>query len=154
MSPASRKLAVGLALSVALNMFLLGVLVARMWPTQRHAFGGPGRALFHADEAFRGDEPRMKRILRAHKGELMAQRRAAREARRKVRAALEAEPFDRAQLDRELQGLRAETQRSQEALHRAFLDLATQATPEQRRRLGRSLVFSRRGSAEPAPAAP
>lgn len=153
MNPASRKLALALALSVALNMFLLGVLVARIGLMHRPP-AGPHPVLFHADEAFRGDEPRVKRILMAHKEGVTTHWRAARDARRKVRAALEAEPFDRARLERELAGLREETQRSQEALHRAFLDLATEATPEQRRRLGRSLVFSRRGRPEGPPLAP
>lgn len=154
MSGPVRKLAVALAVSVALNLFLLGMLSVRLLHRDRVAYGGPGRALFRADEAFRGDELRMRRILSDHKRELMTQRRAARKARHHVQAALETEPFDRSRLERELQSLRTETQRSQEALHRAFLDLATEATPEQRRRLGHSMMSPRRRSPGGPPPAP
>ncbi len=155
-----RKLAIGLAVSLALNMFLLGVLSVQLlrprtsadglWTggprtgEERSAERGPGRepsagvgprTLFHAAEVFGQDRPRVSHVLRAHKGELRSRWHETKRARSRVEAALRAEPFERDLLARELEGLRNETQRSQEVLHRALVEVAVEATPEQRRRL-------------------
>lgn len=144
-----RKLAIGLAVSLAFNMFFLGVLSVQLLRPANSARGGPPegaprrpppgevgpRALFHAEEIFGRDRPRISRVLRTHKGELRSRWHETKRARSRVEAALRAEPFDRDLLARELEGLRHETQRSQEVLHRALVEMAAEATPEQRRHL-------------------
>lgn len=148
---APRKLAIGLAISLALNLFLLGALSVGLLHARfsAHADGHPGghpegratghpvgpHMLFHAGEAFGRDRPRVMRILREHKAELRSRWRETRNARERVESALRAEPFDRDGLARELENLRGETQRSQEVLHRALVEVAVEATPEQRRHL-------------------
>ncbi len=79
--------------------------------------------------------PRFRQLLHGHEQELSGSRRELRAARKRVQRALEAEPFDRARLEGELANLRADTARSQEAVHRALVDAASRRTPEERKRL-------------------
>lgn len=142
MSPPVRKLAIFLGVSVGLNLFLLGMLSVQFLHHRRPVTSSDGpwghpHLLFHAGEVFEGDLSRAGRILHEHKKALREHRRAVREARREARSVLESEPFDKGALETQLSRLRTHTQGSQEILHRAFVELATEATPEQRRRLSR-----------------
>ncbi len=145
----SKKLAIVLAVSLGLNLFLLGVLSVGFFrgPRPGH-FGGPGP---DASPLLRGgpggDHPRLQKLLGRHKPELVEQRRSMRAARGRVDAALEAEPFDRARLEAELAKLRTETQRSQETMHRALVELAVDMPPEERKRLP-MMLGGRHGSGE------
>jgi hypothetical protein len=123
-----KKLTIALAVSLALCAFLLGVVVMGLLhgPTRAH---GPGP--LSLDEA----GPRFHQLLHGHERELSGSRRALRAARKRVQSALETEPFDRGRLESELAKLRAETTRSQEAIHQALVEAAARMTPEERKRL-------------------
>lgn len=128
-----KKLAIFLAVSVGLNLFLLGVFSARLF--HRGAPPAPPPALFHAGEAPEPDRTRMMGALKEHRDELRAQWHKTRDARRHVHEALTKEPFDAAELERRLGELRQETVRSQEVLHEALVSAAKEASPRERRRL-------------------
>jgi hypothetical protein len=112
-----KRLSWALALSVGLNLFLLGFGAARVWR---------GRA---------GHRPALMRLLGPPTPALRAQRDELNAARRRVGDALEAEPFDRERAERALVDLRASAARGQELLHQRLLERAAQMTREQRRKL-------------------
>jgi uncharacterized membrane protein len=56
-----------------------------------------------------------------------------------ARDTLGREPFDRAALESALANLRAQTGRSQEAMHRAIVEAAQNATPAERRALAKDI---------------
>lgn len=139
----TKKLAVLLAVSVGLNLFLLGMVVvglARM--PHGGAFGPPPTArpfAFRGDEPLGAEHPRLRKMLAGHEPGLLDQRRALQGARARVKAALEAEPFERARLEAELGNLRSETEHAQAAMHRALVEVASDMTPEERKRLPLSM---------------
>jgi uncharacterized membrane protein len=113
-----KRLSWVLALSIGLNLCLVGFGVARGWrahpahhrPGLMHVLGPPTPA------------------LRAQHEELTA-------ARRRVGEALQAEPYDRARAEQALAALRTSAARGQELLHQRLLERAAQMSPEQRRKL-------------------
>lgn len=131
-----RRLAIALAISVALNLLFVGIWIGRAF--DRHHGPPPDRGGF-GERALRDDG--LRELIRGSKLDLRGRRDATRAARAKVREALEREPFDRAALDESLRALRAETSSSQEALHRALADAAEKGGPEVRRRIAKA--FSR-----------
>jgi uncharacterized membrane protein len=137
MTPLAKRLSIALAVSIALNLLLAGILVGR-------AFHRPPHPPERETPAFRGERDGnrapLRKLLREQGGELKEKRRAIAEARRTAQTALEAEPFDRAALERALEALRDETVASQKIMHGAIADAATKGTPEERRKLGRSLA--------------
>jgi uncharacterized membrane protein len=139
MSRPARILGVLLAVSLALNVFILGFLAARAW--QRPGAGGPGRTpatLFHADRILGETSPgKLKWLTREQRQELVPRWRALREARRDAEQALRAEPFDRASFERALERVRGETVNTQSTLHGLLVGLAEGMTPEQRAELAR-----------------
>lgn len=142
----SKKLAVILAISLGLNLFLLGVLSVGLFRGPRPSrFDGPGPDASALLRGGPGEHPRLHKLMGRHKPELVEQRRALRSARARVGAALEAEPFDRARLEGELANLRKETLRSQETMHRALVELAGDMPPEERKRLPMMLGGRHRG---------
>jgi hypothetical protein len=112
-----KRLSWALALSIGLNLFLVGFGVARAW-----------RA--HGDH-----RPGLMRVLGPPTPALRAQHQELNAARRQVGEALEAEPFDRGRAERALTELRKTAGRSQELLHQRLLERAAQMTPEQRHKL-------------------
>jgi uncharacterized membrane protein len=147
MTPLAKRLSIALAISIALNLLLAGILVGRAL----HRPPPPEREF----PAMRGDgygrRAPLRGLFREHGAELGEKRRAIAEARRTARAALEAEPFDRAALDRALEGLRKETVASQEIMHRAIGDAAEKGSPEERKRLGHALERTVLGDNERRP---
>jgi Spy/CpxP family protein refolding chaperone len=174
----SRTARVLLLLSIALNVALATALVSYApWKhggrDPRH--GGPVPGLLDL-RAFRRSLPEARQAIvetafAAHRDALRPRLGALFAARRAVREAIRAEPFDRATLDAAFAALRAaETEAATEA--QALLgDVLVSATPEERRRLAelmpRRMVRERgprhgrddgherdaRGDADPAPAA-
>ena len=136
MSPALKRLSWALALSLGLNVFLLG------FSASRFARGG------HEEHVHEG-RPRgaMRRVLGEPTPELMAHRGDLREARRAVAEALETEPLDRARLKSALDRLRVETSEGQAALHERLLERASELPLEQRRELAQSRLL--RGKPSP-----
>jgi uncharacterized membrane protein len=135
-----RNCTVVLFVSLALNLFLAGMLGAG-WVKRdgAHSTGrepGPSEMLFHAREALgQGQHPRLRSVLDARRPALVEHRRAMRAARDEVRQSLESEPFDPERLSQALAALRRETTSSQAVLHESLVELARGMNVEQRRRL-------------------
>jgi uncharacterized membrane protein len=136
MTPLAKRLAIALAVSIAVNLLLAGIFVGRALhrrppPPERET------------PAFRGERDGrrapLRGLLREHGEELREKRRAILEARRKAQSVLDAEPFDRAGLEGALEGLRKETVASQQIVHRAIVSAASKGSPEERKKLGRAL---------------
>lgn len=125
MSSLTKRLSWALALSVALNLFLIGFGSARFM--RREAHGAELRA------RFKREHPRL--LLGAPTPELREQRRALELSRKQVADALLAEPYDRARLAEALRALRETTQRGQALLHEHLLGHAATLSAEQRRSL-------------------
>ncbi|HEX6277129.1 MAG TPA: periplasmic heavy metal sensor [Polyangiaceae bacterium] len=136
MTPLAKRLSIALAVSIALNLLLAGIFVGRAFHRPPHP---PEREM----PAFRGERDGkrapLRKLLREHGDELRERRGAIAEARRRAQTALEAEPFDRAAVERALEALRNETVASQKIMHDAIAGAASKGTPEERRKLGHAL---------------
>jgi uncharacterized membrane protein len=122
-------------LSAVLNVFLIGFLAGR------HAFGPGGcgphgfmqgpRAAFH------------ERVKPEDRARLRQRLGAVRQAREQVRAALQREPYDPAQLEAALTGLRERAAEVQQDMHRMLLEGAGKLSAEERRRLADSRLLGK-----------
>jgi uncharacterized membrane protein len=116
-----------LAVSLGLNFALAGLWTGRWLERRRQP---PPMATSH-----QGARGPWKGVV-GHRGE--GQKRMMHAARLPVRAALVKDPFDPAALERALSDLRDRTSASQAKVHQALVDVAKQATPEERRALART----------------
>jgi uncharacterized membrane protein len=135
----ARWLAIVLGVSVALNLFLVGLLGVRALQ-RRDAHVEPSR---HSAEGSGPRRPRQRPrpfdwMSDAERDELRPRRRALRGTRREVEQALRAEPFDREKLNQALSQLRRETDGIQAAVHELMLRKADAMNDEERRRLADS----------------
>lgn len=130
MSPLLRRLSWALALSLGLNVFLIGFATSRFVRGERRdrMHEGPPRGA-------------MRRVLGEPTPALMAHRGELRAARVAVAEALETEPLDRARLKSALDRLRMETSEGQAALHERLLERASELPLEQRRELAKSRLL-------------
>jgi hypothetical protein len=137
-TPLVRKLSIALAVSVALNLFALGFLVARGFHGHR-GHGGPpeAREELHARHGrkARGFGPYAAELSEARRTAMRSHRRGIADAQRAVTRALAAEPFDRAALQAALQALRAQQAAAGEAAHDALVELAGKLDAPGRRAL-------------------
>jgi hypothetical protein len=120
-----KLLVVALAVSIALNIFTLGFFAARM--------------------ARRSHDSSLREKWKEQAGALRGKREAVDRARRTVRAALVAEPFDSQALAAALASLRAETNDAQEALDQALVRFALGLGPVERQKLAESRWFGTLG---------
>ncbi len=131
-----KGLAIALVLSVLLNVFLSGMLAART--VRRGPAGLAGRD--------RGAAPMLRpgpaEMWRRQASGLEGPRQAVESARRGVRAALTADPFDAAALEAALARLRADSSEAQMAFHRSLVSMARDMKAEDRRALGDSPWFA------------
>jgi uncharacterized membrane protein len=140
MTPLAKRLSIALAVSIAINLLLAGIWVGRAFRHPRPPRAGNEMAALHDERSEReGRRGPLRGLYREHGDELRERRRAIGEARRAARQALDKEPFDRAALESALAALRKETGSSQEIMHRAIVEAAAKATPEERRKLGHAL---------------
>jgi uncharacterized membrane protein len=150
MTPLAKRLSIALAVSIAVNLLIAGIFVGRAFhrrpppPSERDV---PG---LRAERD--GRRAPLRGLFLEHDDELRDKRRAIGEARRTARVALEAEPFDRAALERALEALRKETGASQEILHKAIVEAASKGSPEARKKLG--FALDRTGLGGDAPRGP
>jgi uncharacterized membrane protein len=146
MSDTTRRLAIALSISVALNLFGAGFFVSRALHRGHRPHLSPAHELvdgspFMGPRGLLGDgmppqlAPRVREVMRAHGKQLREGRGELREHRRAVEQALRAEPFDAAALATTLAALRASTHAAQERMHAALVDVAKTLPPEQRRAL-------------------
>ena len=135
MTPLAKRLSIALAISIAVNVLIAGIFVGRAF----HRRPPPERDAPALRAERDGRRAPLRGLFREHDDELRDKRRAIGEARRTARAALEAEPFDRAALERALEALRKETGASQEILHKAIVEAASKGSPEERKKLGFAL---------------
>jgi Spy/CpxP family protein refolding chaperone len=140
MTATVKRLAIALALSLAVNLFLAGFFTMRALHGRRHHprghhghFMGP-RGMAGGDPAIK---QAMRRVMQRRDGDFRAHKQRLHDARAGVSAAFGAEPFDGAALGRALAGLRAQTAESQRLMHEALIEVAPQLTAEQRSRLAR-----------------
>jgi Spy/CpxP family protein refolding chaperone len=141
-----RRLAALLLGSFALNLFLIGFVVARSWGGPPHLPpGGPlgPRELFIAAREV-GAEAQVHELMRHRRAGLHERHAHLRNARDSVRAALVATPFDAARLRQALEGMHASTANAQSAVHDAFVELAERMTPEQRAAVAERMQHRRR----------
>lgn len=132
--------------SLALNVFLIGVLVAAWtiphggrWHHFRH---GPPE-MFSIMHGIGGDEA--EAIRERHKSEIRARIDTVRSARADVAAKLAAEPFDAAAFANSLGVLQQASNEAQVAFHAAFLELAPTLSPEERARLAKRMSRGGKG---------
>lgn len=144
-----RALSLILGVSVALNLFLLGMGASRLLREDR--VGRPGvhhqshRA--NGERRGRGASGRKQRWLSEEQREAAKRGRAAlRESRNLAREALRREPFDAEALRARLAGLRESARAMQESMHEALVQRAGQLSVEERRALAdRHFKRSKRG---------
>jgi uncharacterized membrane protein len=140
MSRPVRILGVMLAVSLAINIFVLGFIAARAWQ-RPWVHAGPERMpapLFQADRVLGETEPgKLQWLSREQRRELVPRFKALRRAREDAEAALRKEPFDRPAFEQALERVRSETIDVQAALHGLLAGLADGMTPPQRAELAR-----------------
>jgi uncharacterized membrane protein len=123
-----KVLPVALAISVLLNVFLLGWGAVRV--ARRHR--GEGRA------PERQVAPVARELWAPHAPSLRARRRAIDARREAVAAALRREPFDPTILDASLLELRTATSEAQLELHQVLAELAQKLPVDEREHLASS----------------
>jgi uncharacterized membrane protein len=137
-----------LAVSVALNLFCIGLLAGRVMPFRQHHFGGddenPRAFLRHS--GLREAGPEVKAILRDHRDQVRGSVHALTQSRERVRAALKQEPFNREGVASAFAETRELTTRMQGDMHQALIDVAAKLTPAQRARMAESLWNHRKPS--------
>jgi uncharacterized membrane protein len=133
MNKLTRNLILALAASVLVNVFLCGLLAGRFLRRAARPTG---------PDAVEIDAAPMRGVWRRRDALLRPRGEAVGAARRAVRDALVAEPFNAEAMESALAGLRTQTDAAQIALHRALVDSARELSLEDRRRLADSRWFS------------
>jgi uncharacterized membrane protein len=133
-----RTLLMLLGLSVAINLFCLGVVAARAWQrAEWRSHRDAARPAF--GEARRGPGPPRPEPFRwlseAERAELRPPRKALRATRRQAEEVLRAEQFDVEKFRAALAALRAETDGIQASVHELLIRRASSLNVEERRRL-------------------
>jgi uncharacterized membrane protein len=147
----SRRLIIALMISVSINIFLIGFVMARFLldSRPRKEYGERNGRIGAAQTL---DDPKpIRRLLLKNTKNFEPKRKALREARQKVTRALVAVPFDSDTLKASLSDIRDNTQTSQIALHNALAGLAESLTPQERQKLSRSPYFMREEKQLPKP---
>ena len=132
-----RRLAVALALSLAINLFLAGMITAG-WlaesDSESAARERPPRffrnGLAGLDEDIR---PAVEEVRRRHAREIVPLTREMRAARREMRQALAAPELDRIRLEAAFENLRRRSVGAQTAIHALMLEIAETLGPAQRK---------------------
>lgn len=136
-----RTLAVLLAVSLAVNLFLAGIFAGRLGaqrygphPMPVFGLGGPG---FESGFRFmpRGEREHIRSLLRERRPELKEQHEAMRALHRDIAEELKREVPDRALIDAKLAEIRAQTAKIEQAMQTAFLDRMLAMKPAERQQL-------------------
>src|SRR6476661_6022365 len=113
MTPTTRRIAIALAVSAALNLFLGGFIAARVLGGNRCDERASNHGPFFGPRALmRGEDPEveqaMNRVRQRRAADFQAQHEKLRATRHQVGAAFGAEPFDAKALETALAELRAQ----------------------------------------------
>lgn len=142
-----RWLTIALAVSVALNVFFLGVAAARWWQHRKWRAERWGDSASLSTAAPRGDGERAERrhrrgrgaplswMTEAERAELRPKRQALVGIRRDAEQVLAADPFDAKKFQSALEALRTETAQIQSVVHQKLLQRAATLSLEERRKL-------------------
>ena len=140
-----RPFAILFVVSLALNLFLLGIFAARGFHRHKSCGfepGPPEPAMSWLQPASR---PTAEAIFASRKADIDKRARAARQARDDAAAALGAEPFDPAKASAALADARAKELAMREGIGEALIELATKLPPDQRASLRHALEPGRGG---------
>ena len=144
--PAGKWVTIGLTASLALNLFLGGIFIAR-WFNPRPFFGFGGGPAAIGDRSLTPtfdrmasrlppeERARFRAAVDANRDRIAAAAAASRDARRKVRDALLADQVDRPALEASLSDLRARSDEFTQASQKALVEAAATLPLEARRRL-------------------
>lgn len=140
-----RWLSIILGVSVALNLFFLGLLGARAVRDReaRAERSAPGLVVSGARRHRQRPRP-FEWMSEAEREQLRPRRKDLRSTRRAAEDALRAEPFDGARLRTALGDLRRETDAIQASVHELILQRAGSMSAEQRQRLADAQWGARR----------
>ncbi len=141
--PSTRKLAIVLAVSIGLNLFLGGA-IASAWLVKRQ-YGGlrpPPQVGMAGDFDFRGGlaalgseaRPLAREIRREYGPRLREAGKAMQDARREVGRMLRADQIDPVALDVALADIRKRSDDAQAVMHQVLMEAITKLTPDQRRK--------------------
>jgi len=141
--PSTRKLAIALAASIGLNLFL-GGMIASAWIAKRHyaghrdrppASGLAGNFDFRGGFEAAGPEarPMAREIRREYGPRLRESGRGMRAARRAVGEILQGDALDKAALQAAFRDLRQATDAAQAVMHEVMIETMTRLTADQRR---------------------
>ena len=153
-TPAARKLAIALLVSVGLNLFL-GGMIASAWIAKRHYDERPGRppvAGLAGDFNFRSGiealgreaRPMAREIRREYSPRFREAGGAMHEARREVGRILRGDDLDPAALEAALGELRRRSDAAQAVMHEVLVKTVSSLTSEQRRKFLEAATQSRR----------
>lgn len=145
MSTVPKRFWILLVTSVALNLFLLGLMAGRLVHLRpRFERDEIDTRAFLRQSGLRSAGPEVKAILRQRHGQVRERMHALGQARDHVRRSLEAEPYDPAEVTRALQQTRDLTTQMQADMHEVLVDVAGKLDPDQRKRMAESLWSGRR----------
>ena len=135
MSRQTKSLVIALVASVLINVFVAGLWAGRL---VRRGHPNRGPDVLEVDGDASGP---MGRVWRTHDASLRPKSEAVEAARRAVRDALVAEPFNPEAMESALSQLRTETNGAQVALHHALVEAARELPLEDRKRMATSRWF-------------
>jgi uncharacterized membrane protein len=131
-----RWFAIILGVSVALNLFFLGLFAARgLREREAHVERAGHGPVAGGPRRFRQRPRPFEWMTEAERDQLRPRRKALRGTRQVAEDALRAEPFDAARLRTALGDLRRETDEIQASVHEFMLQRAGSMSPEERQRL-------------------
>lgn len=136
----TKRWAIALVASLALNLFLGGMFTARfiMRPPRPHHGFRPLQFKSMRRHLDASSHELVDRIEAKHEEQLKRRMGEAREARHAAREALSAEEFDEAKARAALAEFRAKWNAAQEAADAALIELAAALPPDQRSRLAKA----------------
>jgi uncharacterized membrane protein len=130
-----RTLVILLGVSVALNLFFGGVLVARAWQRAEWRSERMAKGSVEAGPRRRPSAQPLRWLTEAERAELRPRRKALRGLRREAEELLRAESFDAVKLRASLGALRRETDAIQASVHESLIRQADGKSAGERRRL-------------------
>jgi uncharacterized membrane protein len=139
MSGTPKALWISLAVSVALNLFFLGLAASRheQFRGRMHEESGPRAFMRHS--GLREAGPEVQQVLKQQRQNARDDAHALAQARTAVQKALASEPFDAGLTGAAFAEVRARTTAMQAQMHAVLLEVAAKLNREQRQRMADAL---------------